>query len=296
MCRPVFRLGAEKLAPVRAQNVSNFCCLNIKTKGDTMKLNMRVFAISSILAIASVVGLSHNPSQTYASAPKVISGAGDKVPEVVEDYRSALGGENNGGKPGSQSSGRREINWDAVPDQFSAPEYMPLDFFNAPTEPRARGAMFGTPGSGVQVSADSDNPTDTAVRFSHILPSYRRIFHAFSEQKLFSPIGSNIVDLTFYVPGTDTPAVVKGFGAVYLDVDTAHTAFEYFDVNGQSLGTYEAPMQDNGQSFLGVVFPTAIVHRVRIHYGTTTLGAEDSRLSDVAVMDDFIYGEPQPLR
>ena len=37
-------------------------------------------------------------------------------------------------------------------------------------------------------------------------------------------------------------------------------------------------------------------HSVRKAYGTVALGPEDSTQNDVAVMDDFIYGEPQPIR
>ena len=53
------------------------------------------------------------------------------------------------------------------------------------------------------------------------------IFKTFSAERLFSPIGSAIVDLTFFVPGTNIPAVVKGFGAVYADADELNaTTFE----------------------------------------------------------------------
>jgi hypothetical protein len=79
---------------------------------------------------------------------------------------------------------------------------------------------------------------------------------------------------------------------VYTDVDTDHTAFEYFDVAGNSLGTFAVPIADNGLSFLGVVFDRPIVARVRIEYGTVALGPDDSAQTDVSVMDDFIYGEP----
>jgi hypothetical protein len=95
------------------------------------------------------------------------------------------------------------------------------------------------------------------------------------------------------VPGTTTPATVRGFGAVYTDIDTAHTAFEYFGVDGKSLGTFQAPIQDKGLSFLGVAFRTAVVAKVRVSYGTGALGPDDSATTDVAVMDNFIYGEPQ---
>jgi hypothetical protein len=110
---------------------------------------------------------------------------------------------------------------------------------------------------------------------------------------LFSPIGSNIVDLFFFVPGTGTPAVTRGFGAVYTDVDVIeNTAFEYFDAAGNSLGTFSTPVSNNGLSFLGVTFANPVVRHVRIRYGNSALGPADSVEFDVAVMDDFIYGEP----
>ncbi|MDZ4681849.1 MAG: hypothetical protein SH848_08385 [Saprospiraceae bacterium] len=40
----------------------------------------------------------------------------------------------------------------------------------------------------------------------------------------------------------------------------------------------------------------AIVHRVRIEYGNTSLGSSESGTVDVSVMDDFIYGEPQEAK
>ena len=222
--------------------------------------------------------------------PRVISGAGD-ITAVVDLYRTALG-PNNGVDPGSRGSGRREINWDGVPDELSAPNFLPPDFFNGAAAPRARGAIFSTPGSGVQVSADSDNPFGAAPRFGNINPSYADRFKTFSPERLFSPIDSNVVDLTFFVPGTSTPAVVSGFGAVYTSVDQEHTAFEYYDQSGNSLGRFSVPISVDGLSFLGVIFDRPIVARVRIEYGTAALGPTDDQYADVAVMDDFIYGEP----
>jgi hypothetical protein len=146
------------------------------------------------------------------------------------------------------------------------------------------------------VSADKDNPTGTLPRFGNLNPKYVNDFYAFSEERLFSPVGSNIADVTFFVPGTDTPAAVRGFGAVYTDIDTDHTAFEYFDKDGKSLGKYGAPIANNGLSFLGVVFDEPIIARVRVAYGTTALGPDDGGSNDVAVMDNFIYGEPQEIK
>jgi hypothetical protein len=223
----------------------------------------------------------------------VITGSGDIKP-VVDQYRALLGPD-NGGEPKSHAGGRREINWDKVPDDKAAPQFMPGDFFNATAAPRARGAVLSTPGQGVQVSATSANAAKTPPAFGHINAGYKKSFQTFSSERLFSPIGSNIVDLEFRVPGTSTRAVVRGFGAVYTDVDTTHTAFEYFDVDDNSLGKFAVPIADNGLSFLGVAFPVACVARVRIEYGTVALGPDDSKENDVAVMDDFIFGEPQPV-
>ena len=227
-------------------------------------------------------------------SPTVVSGAGDITPVVVA-YRSLLGDPNNGGAPGAHPAGRREINWDGVPDDLAAPNFLPGDFFNATTDPRARGALLATPGIGLQVSARSTNPTDTPVRFGNVNPSYSDLFQTFSPERLFSPLGSNVVDLTFAVPGTQTPALVRGFGAVYTNVATDHTAFEYFDRSGDSLGRFSVPQAPGGLSFLGVAFDQPVVARVSIVYGSVALGPDESPDTNVAVMDDFIYGEPQAV-
>ena len=252
----------------------------------------RAAAVSPTTApVESTAPIAGEPTALPAGGPVVVQGAGD-ITAVVEEYRALLGAD-NGGEPGARAEGRREINWDGVPDEFSAPNGYPVDFFNQATAPRARGIVFNTPGTSLQVSADLDNPTGTLPRFGNINPTYADVFKTFSAERLFSPLGSNIVDLTFFVPGTNTPALVRGFGAVYTDVDTDHTAFEYFDRDGTSLGAYGAPLADSGLSFLGVAFDSPIVARVRVQYGTAALGANDDAANDVAVMDDFIFGEPQ---
>lgn len=230
-----------------------------------------------------------------SSQPQIVTAAGD-ITSAVEQYRALLG-ENNGGDPGTKGpTGFREINWDTLPDEFSAPNFYTPDFFNQPEAPRARGIVLNTPGEGLMVSANADNPYGVLPRFGNINPQYADIFKTFSEEKLFSPIGSNLVVITFFVPGTNTPAAVRGFGAVYTDVDTNHTAFEYFDKDGNSLGAFETPIADGGLSFLGVVFEEAIVASVEVRYGTGALGPDDGAGDvDVAVMDNFIFGEPQAI-
>jgi hypothetical protein len=250
----------------------------------------RPFAVSLTLVSGVLAGMTGD-GRAQNAPPTVIAGSGNVTP-IIDLYRKLLGDPNNAGAAGTQPGGRREINWDGVPDERAAPNMLPGDIF------RNRGAILQAPGKGVQVSAKAKNPTNTRPNFAHINPTYEKIFKPFSGERMFSPVGSNVVNLTFVVPGTNTPAVVKGFGAVYIDTDRPHTSFQYFDRNGRSLGKFPVPAQDEGFTFLGVIFDQPIVARVRIEYGTTALGPNDDprRRRDVSVMDDFIYGEPQAMK
>lgn len=225
-----------------------------------------------------------------AAAPVVFTAAGANPASIqgtVDAYRAALGALNpNVG--GSFGSGRREINWDGVPDTFSAPNSLPANFFNANSP---RGAVFSTPGTGFQVSG---NTGVAPVRFDNINPTYSSQFQTFSPQRLFTAVGSNILDVNFFVAGTNTPATVSGFGAVFADVDLAGvTSIQFFDQNNLLLGTFFAPTSNNGLSFLGVFFNAGErVARVRITSGNAPLGPNETGGLDLVVMDDFIYGEP----
>jgi hypothetical protein len=212
------------------------------------------------------------------------------IQPTVDAFRTALG-TLNANVVGSFGSGRREINWDGVPDAFSEPALLPGNFFNTNSP---RGVLLTTPGTGVAVSAKTGNPTATPTQFGDIDPTYPTSFEPFSPQRLFSAIGSNIVDVDFAVPGGAQGARTQGFGAVFSDVDLSDTtSLTFFDANDVSLGTFFAPAAsgDAGFSFIGVVFPTAEVARVRITSGDRVL-APGSVTEDLVVMDDFIYGEP----
>lgn len=249
------------------------------------------------VALSAALGVLAASPAVAAKKPKptLVKGAGD-ITAAIEEYRSLLGPD-NGGTPEAHPSGRREINWDAVPDEFARPNDYPPDFFNALEEPRARGAVLETPGDSLGVSADADNPDGAAVRFGDINPSYTEIFRTNSEERLFSPVGSNVANISFFVPGTETPALVRGFGAVYTDVDGKEAAaFKFYDADDKLLGKFAVPKSRDGLSFLGVAFKKAIVGRVQIVYGNTELGPDDSARYDVAVMDDFIFGEPQAVK
>jgi hypothetical protein len=222
--------------------------------------------------------------------PQVISAAGD-IQAAMDQFRDLLGS-NNGNSSGAQLTGRREINWDGLPDSVCVPNGYIGKFFNQ--SPQTRGIEFTTPGMGLIVSADLSNPTNTPSSFGNINATYTSIFPPFSGERIFSPLGSNIADIRFYIPGTDLPAVVRGFGAVYIDVDREeNAAFEFFDIHENSLGVYGTKALNEGHVFLAVLFDQAVIHHIRIEYGNSPLGPDDGGSTDVSVMDDFIFAEPQ---
>ena len=231
-----------------------------------------------------------------ANAIAIVSSAsGDNpaaISSTVDAYRVSLGAQNPN-TAGSVGSGRREINWDGVPNAFSAPNNLPANFFNANSP---RGAVFSTPGIGFQVSAQSGNPTSTAVEFGNLNASFPSMFATFSPQRLFTALGSTVTDVNFFIPGSTIPATVSGFGAVFTDVDLPDvSSLQFFDQSNASLGLFYVPPtvgRNEALSFVGVLFTAEKISRVRITAGDQSL--TDSGFGDVVAMDDFIYAEPIP--
>ncbi|MBL8697512.1 MAG: PEP-CTERM sorting domain-containing protein [Alphaproteobacteria bacterium] len=258
-----------------------------------------------ILSTLAVVVVAMTSVGTASAAPIVFSAIGTSPADIqatVDAFRASLG-TLNANTPGSVGSGRREINWDGVPDGFSAPNAFPADFFNANVAGRARGVVFSTPGTGFQTSADSSNPTSTPILFNNLLTgpggeAGSANFQTFSAERLFTAIGSNVTDVAFFVPGSTTAALSRGFGVVFTDTDDGSisiTGLEFFGSDGASLGSFLAPANTTNQnlSFLGVGFSDSVVARVRITSGKCAIPTPTGICSeDVVVMDDFIFGEP----
>jgi hypothetical protein len=244
-----------------------------------------------VIAVSLGVGLAAVSSPAFA-VPLVEQAGGANAAAIqgaVDAFRADLGNPLNPNVAGSFPTGRREINWDGVPNNLSAPNNLPPDFFNVNSP---RGVVFSTPGTAVQVSG---NAGVAPVRFDNVNPSYSSIFQTFSAQRLFTAIGSNIVDVNFFVPGSTTPATVSGFGSVFTDVNLSNTtSIQYFNANNTSLGTFFVPTASTGLSFLGVSGFGDEIARVRITSGNTALGPSQviEGSTDVVVMDDFLYGEP----
>jgi hypothetical protein len=246
-------------------------------------------------------------SATASAAPVVRQGSAANaagLQAIVDQFRADLGGANNG-VGGTFPTGRREINWDGVPDAFAAPNFLPPDFFNVNS---ARGAVFHTlledSGSALNdFMVSATQASGTAVRFGDINPSYTSTFIANSEQRLFMPRGAHALLVKFYQPGGTAQATVSGFGVVFTDVDSSsgggRTIVTAYAPDGSQLAAASAPVFNGGLSFVGISFNAGErIGHVVIKSGTHALSATNNDGTggvDVVAMDDFIYGEPQPL-
>jgi hypothetical protein len=234
---------------------------------------------------------------TGATAFTIFSDSGLNVAAItdtVDAFRAALGDPNNGNAPGPLLSGRREINWDGggPPVIDGTPPVTPFTVFQ-----NTRGATFTTPGTGLTQAA----ATGGLLSLDLVNLQYAALFAPFSANRLFTPIDSNITDGLFSIPGTGgtIPAGVSGFGAVFSDVDLAGTSIAFTTTEG-AIGPLPVATFAGDQtfSFLGLVLGPGegLITDVRIITGTTALGPSESPTVDLVVMDDFLYGEPQPVQ
>ncbi len=271
------------------------------------------FGLLSTLLVVSQTAQAEDIQSREFVAPAVFQAAGTSAASIqstVDAYRAALGDPNNLNNPGPLQTGRREINWDGGNPNVldtTAPVNPFLVFLNT------RGSQFKTPGLGLSQGPASGGPQGgLAVLFGN--PTYANIFTAFSPSRLFTPVGSNITEASFSIPGTNgtAPATVKGFGAVFTDVDQpdgrgpgerrgnrgANTLIEYFNRDGRVIFSSFVPASpgDGSLSFFGIVFDDARIASVRIKTGNVAPGPNDDDRHDVVMMDDFIYGEPQLLQ
>jgi hypothetical protein len=250
--------------------------------------------LSALLAAAILAGCSEDkspvqPKPEPGPQTTVITATGDIAAKVAE-FRTLLGDPANGGTPGQQPAGRREVNWDGGGARpFNNKNNFPADFFNNNVK---AGLFLSTSGTGLR---------NDSLLFAEVNPTYANEFKTFSPKVVFSAVGSNEITANFQIAGATTPAVVTGFGVVLSDVDLDNTtSIEPYDKDGKSLGRYFAPKRSdaNGLSFVGVKYDSAIVARVKITCGNSALGAGINDITnggvyDLVVADNFLYGEPQ---
>ena len=249
----------------------------------------RIMLAATLLAAALTQACSDDggdvTSPDPTPQPKAIVQLSGAVDAHIPEFAAAIGDIDNKGEPGRHASGRRQINWDGVPVQFTNTVDFPADFF------KGRGLVYGG-GTGLRVS---DN------NFADINPSYATELIPFSAPKLFAPIGTNKVEVLFRIPASDTVAAVRSFGAVVADVDKANTSrLQAYDQAGTLIADVPVPVRADPDeySLVGVTFEKPIITRVVLTLGDAAIGAGVDDLSeggaaDVVVLDDFLYSEPE---
>jgi hypothetical protein len=287
--------------------------MHIKHSVTTINIRSTVIASFGLLSALLLVTNTAHAQANRVVAPSVFQAAGTtaaSIQSTVDAYRAALGDPNNLNNPGPLQTGRREINWDGGNPNVldtTAPANPFVVFLNT------RGSQFKTPGVGLSQAPPSGGPQGgLATLFGN--PTYGQIFKTFSPSRLFTPVGSNITEASFSIPGTNgnAPATVRGFGAVFTDVDQpdgtpaftrrgdhrASTQIDYFDKDGRLIFSSSVPASpgDGSLSFFGIVFDDARIASVRIKTGDVAPGPNDDEHHDIVMMDDFIYGEPQLIK
>ena len=181
---------------------------------------MRTHTFLSAVAAAGVLTVMLSCSPVHAQL--VFQAAGPNAASIqgtVDAFRAALGEPNNGNALGPLASGRREINWDGGEQR---PGHGHDD---APATPfvvfqNIRGATFTTPGTGLSQGPPSGGGDGGfATLFNN--PTYGDIFTFFSPRACSarSAATSPTARSPCPAPMGVVPATVKGFGAVFTDVD-----------------------------------------------------------------------------
>lgn len=231
----------------------------------------------------------------------VFSGSGATATTSFNDFTTAIGGGSRIGWDGVRLDGT-DINPNTrIIDQNKTVE-IPINRF------AGVGALFADP---YAVSGDG---------FVSVNPATAGEFPAFSPQNTFVMFDTNpgqfddrFIEQSFVLPGTNTPAATRGFGAIFVDVeDPQSSSIEYFGTSTTgdkvSLGKFFVPVgQSQEPQFLGVLFDAPVVTEVQLTVGTNALFSFDGSTFqsfggenlgqgiDLAVTDDFVFATPTAI-
>jgi hypothetical protein len=257
-----------------------------------------------LLLLALITSLLLAAPAAAAVDVYVSTGSGSSIESNPKDHNELRNAVPVVNQPANEvgwiNTGRREVTWEdeTTPvvslDLLASPGGLPGDYFNRVVR---AGLHLSTPGTGFTVSQDDDTGTDAdpdLERFDDVRTDYA--FSSWVGQRLFAPLGSRIVDVSFFKPGTDVPATVSLFGAIVsgVDRDPSTTSAQAFDEQGNALGAAQSVPRKTtaGLSFIG--FRTTAgerIARVRLTLGDAPLGAVEPA-QDVVVLDDVFYDEP----
>jgi hypothetical protein len=208
----------------------------------------------------------------------------------LEEFRTGLGGVKIEDGILSNATGRRELAWDeSAATNFSG------NTFNTGIR---RGVVFTVDGSTQASNFIVRDPDDLDTYHD----DYPSLFASYSGNRVFSPVADTVTTVRFRDPANPgTDATVKGFGLVFNDVDrddSTSIRLFYRTALGASTSELVVPALplNGGFSFAGAIFTDGErIERVEITSGNTalTLGLPEVGATDLVVLDDIIYGQPQ---
>ena len=245
----------------------------------------RVLVLAALMAVAPPAALA-----AERVSATLFAGAGDIEP-TMDQFRLALGEPDNGGHPAhtpwpkGDHLGRRarRLRRDQLP---------PAGLFQRRAAPLARGASPTTSGPGCR-SARWTAPTRPRPRCASATsnPSYARL-PGLQRGAAVLACRQQRRRPDLLRPRHAGGRAVQGFGAVYTDVDRRKSSFKYFDAKTAS-GQVQGPGLRDGLSFLGVVFDGPWSRGCGSCTDRCPWARDETVKKDVAVMDNFIFGEPQ---
>ncbi|RYY21502.1 MAG: hypothetical protein EOO04_18105 [Chitinophagaceae bacterium] len=249
---------------------------------------MRHTFVIPALLLTLVLG-SCEKDKDRDTRPQVFTSNGNIITRL-DEFRQSLGQLNT--QLGA-TTGRREISWEAVPDDM-LDKTLPPQFFNqvgTEANPSLQKGIAYEPSFDFRVSK---------TQFASLDPEAASQFKAFSGIAVFARVGDQPQPwpISFQVAGVAEAAAVRGFGMVVSDVDVAGSVkIDYF--NGSTLiGSVDVPARtgDSPFSFAGLLFKDPVITSIRVtHQGLLKAGEKDitqGGTHDLVVMDDFIYAEP----
>ena len=258
-----------------------------------MQPKRHTMTAARLVRLALAAALLSLPDSASAVQFFVDIGSSADIQDTVGNFRSALGATNNANTSGPLTSGRREINWDGAGATDGTLAASPFAGF------QNRGVIFET--SGGSFLQGPVGPTTASNELSDFGTNYSGTFVSFSPLRLFVPLGSNVTEASFSIPGSNgtVPATVAGFGAVFSDVDTGATTIEFFDASNKLITTLTVPAAIGNQtfSFGGILLDPSEpgIAKLRITTGNSALGVADGGSVDVVAMDDFLFAEPRAV-
>jgi hypothetical protein len=248
------------------------------------------------LALGGACALAAPDAEASLSVPNPASfsgssSAGTPVPVALAAFESAAGGSDNGSAPGEHGTGFRHVTWDGIAVDGSDSGSTVIAPGHVVAVSRSRLQPWGIElGPDVAVANDGFASVNSHAGFS-----------AFSPPNVWAPFNSSTTELQIISPSapasTPVPALTRGLGVVFLNVETAGTTIQFY--NGDTLLS-QAPAPQGATSFVGLLFGDAVVNRVVITLGTAAIfGFDGSTVTSggqdpttLVAGDDMVLAEP----